>query len=666
MTAANPLSLLTVEFRDAAMEQAFQEKIWPERSRQNRIAATAWIVLALLQIGWNFSRVESIEIALLVVQVALGFIFWLVCKRHDFKPSSEWVVTGVIVAALVTQTFGILLQTSSSDLSTASFVIAPLILAVGLHLRTLTLGFGCVAAVGGYLIVVTPRTEYADLNELLRLQILVTTAMGLVVHRLINSSRRLSFLELRHQAELNARLDAASAAKSRFLAHISHEIRTPMNGVLGVADLLLKEKELPDGFRPRLGMIRESAQALLSLLHDLLDFAAIEAGRLPLVNQPFSLAITLRHCLDLIRPTAAEKGLHLAEEFDPACPDWVVGDGSRLRQVLLNLLSNAVKFTTQGTITLTVQVRAGTCHFTVTDTGSGLTAAQCVEIFEPFRRLNPHASGLGLGLSISQQLVQQMGGALTVQSSPGQGTAFSFALTLPLGQPPSLHPPVLLALRDARLLLAEDNRLNRFVAVELLKSLGFQHLDVAEDGTQALRLAQAHRYDLILLDGAMPGLNGWEVAQRLRGKDCPPLVALSAYVTAEDRQRCREAGMVDFLAKPLLEAELIEVLNRYLAPSFDLTAAQRQVGGQASVWAQTVLMAQEDLPAYLDDVAKARRQGDQTETRRLAHKLLGSLKTLHAEAAAEATREFMENSSEENETRLRKSVELLLAQLSQK
>ena len=372
--------------------------------------------------------------------------------------------------------------------------------------------------------------------------------------------------------------EAASGAKTRFLANMSHEFRTPMNAIMGMTSLALMRAQDPV-LRGHLGKVEQAAQHLLNLINDVLDISKIEAERMRLEMTDFRLAGVMDDLLPLAAQRAEDKGLVLQTDVPPAlmqCP--LVGDPTRLKQVLLNLVDNAIKFTAAGRVT----VRAGVDHetpqglalrFEVQDTGIGMAPETLAKLFQPFEQADNSTTrrygGTGLGLAISQRLVGLMGGDIQVDSAPGQGSCFRFSVRLGRAAVPAPAPPAGTSspregLRDrhagARVLLAEDDLVSQEVSVAVLSMAGLR-VDVAPDGQAALRHAQQQRYALILMDMQMPLLGGLEATQAIRAASLntdTPILALTANAFDDDRQRCLDAGMNGHLTKPLQPDQLLQ------------------------------------------------------------------------------------------------------------
>lgn len=380
--------------------------------------------------------------------------------------------------------------------------------------------------------------------------------------------------------------DAANRAKSEFLANMSHEIRTPMNTIIGLG-YLLQKTPLQENQRDKLSKISNAAQHLLRIINDILDLSKIEAGKLQIESHPFSPREVLQSVGMLLRDQAAAKGVQI--EIDSGnLPDRVNGDLTRLRQVLLNFAGNAVKFTERGSINISGEMITGDasgmlCRFTVTDTGIGIDPAQTDRLFNAFEQLDGsttrHFGGTGLGLAIARRLAGLMGGEIGVESTPGVGSSFWVTARFAVDEGASEHiqPPANLPRQEpanssnpdlrGRILLVDDEPINREIAEELLINAG-HYVMCAENGLVAVNCFKASIFDLVLMDIQMPVLDGIAATREIRqlpGGASIPILALTANVFAADQKECLDAGMTDFLAKPVDPDALFAMLAKYLS-----------------------------------------------------------------------------------------------------
>jgi CheY-like chemotaxis protein/HPt (histidine-containing phosphotransfer) domain-containing protein len=520
-----------------------------------------------------------------------------------------------------------------------------------------------------------------------------------------------------------SREDALEAAriKSQFLANMSHEIRTPMNAVLGMTELLLKtpinEQQLDF-----LQTLKSSGEDLLMIINDILDFSKLEAGEMRLEKKEFSLQNVIEPIFNLLKPQASHKNLQLSYEISPDIPQFLIGDPSRLRQILLNLLGNGIKFTDHGRVNLKISLKdlfddpepSVTLYFVIQDTGIGIDSQNQKKLFQSFSQIDDSTTrqygGTGLGLAICKQLVQLMKGQIGVDSNLNQGSDFWFTATFKLSNSTDfdlkneeLLPFIIpkfeekdTSLKDYQLLIVEDTLINQKVLLNQLQILGYQ-ADCVRNGQEALEVLTYAHYDLIFMDCQMPVLDGYKTTQTLREwedqkTDAEPyhrtIIGLTAYAMQGDREKCLAAGMDDYLSKPVSIESLALILQKWLKPFdqnrvdsksensnihvsvasetevvrsdlWDLKRFHEVIGGDLEFGRSIIEMFLEDLVTNLADLKKYLQSHDAQNMASKAHQIKGSAANLGFVKLSEIAQQLEKKGFDQNWD----DVDLLIDQL---
>ena len=572
----------------------------PNLTLENKLFNAVALIIGLYMILSLLNNIIlGFNIYLDGVSLAVGLLAAVAYYQSRFTGYKENTILIYVTIGLILFVFGWYLNggIEGSTPQESVFLIALIVILVTrkYHLLFILLVAGmflaCFIVEKQYPQLVTPsESTGAKENDIIVSAIVNILIVGLLISILKRSHEADKNLlvkqseELRSsQTELSSAKDLAEAAtyaKSNFLANMSHEIRTPLNGIIGTVQLLSMSETLP-GQKELLHTLQSSSNLLINIISDILDLSKIEADRLILIPVPFNIRECIKTVIGICRPGINNKNITLNYIVDSRLAEYVVGDESRVQQILVNLIGNAIKFTDEGFVSLSVTVTGSWADkqeitFLVSDTGIGISNESLGQLFKPFTQVNTSAlskyGGTGLGLSICKKLVVMMVGRIWVKSQETQGSIFSFSIPMPLANSsagdniindfdktePYKH-------KSLSILLVEDNKMNQLIAGRIFEKIGYP-VDFADNGLLALKKIEEREYDLIFMDIQMPEMDGLQATRYIidkYGDKAPPVIAMTANVLSENEQECKEAGMKDFLSKPFTIDRLEAVIHKW-------------------------------------------------------------------------------------------------------